>query len=404
MAVEVAGGSSGGRWWSAEADGYRSDPPCSPTYYPDNHTHYTCTCGVYGEKVDEGIPAHNYNYTEWWQASFKTWDSQTLEQIIKANIYQKTENAYFGNSAADNSLNIPLSITYSGIVWEDAHTGKGQDMDGTYKAGEKGIKNIKVTVYDTKYNNGPYSTYTDANGNYILANLPMGKYYAVFDYDGQTYISTTYFVDGESHFSINSKAQENKADRIAFNNKFYEIVENGVVNRVGGYNTYTKIGYNTNTAGKSYAITNNDGKVEGEYTFFKMSATTMQENSNGSYNIITYPREDEVHLSSINKVALGKTYTATYPKLGQINFSLSKRTEADFEIKKDIYKVIVEVNGKKQEYTYNTRAAIKNYDIEQKVKAEYANTVYNRALYRTDYSYKIDDYIAATALNKRIVR
>ena len=86
----------------------------------------------------------------------------------------------------------------------------------------------------------------------------MDQYVAYFDYDGQVWEPTTYFAGGEDEFDVNSKAQENAVDRINFNNKFKEIIEQGGVAPDGS--TITSIEYDTKTPGKSYAITNDSFK------------------------------------------------------------------------------------------------------------------------------------------------
>ena len=321
-----------------------------------------------------------------------------------------------------DNLNLPLRMDYEGIVWEDAHTGKMQDQDGLLGAGEKGIEGVKVIIHGTRYGY-EHTTYTDANGKYAFKDVKMDQYYATFDYDGQVWEPTTYFAGGEDEFSVNSKAQENAQDRIAFNNKFKEIIEQGGVSPDGS--TITGIEYDTKTAGKSFAITNNSykelsnkgsfkgsdglqygGPLEGDYERYKMTATTMEDTTpentiDGQYNIISYPREDNVHIETWDKTILGTTYTALYQKARQINLGLVRRTAADFEVRKDVYKAIVQINGKTEEYTYSSRDNItESFDIEVKTGPDYGDVEYNRAIYRSDYNYRISDYADGTQLNK----
>lgn len=321
-----------------------------------------------------------------------------------------------------DNLDLPLRMDYEGIVWEDAHTGKMQDQDGLLGAGEKGIEGVKVTIHGTRYGY-EHTTYTDTDGKYAFKELKMDQYYATFDYDGQVWEPTTYFAGGEDEFSVNSKAQENAQDRIAFNNKFKEIIEQGGVAPDGS--TITSIEYDTKTAGKSFAITNNSykelsskgnfkgsdglqygGPVEGDYERYKMTATTMVDNTpdntiDNNYTIIHYPREDEVHIENWDKYIGNTLYTALYHKVRQINLGLVRRTAADFEVRKDVYKAIVQINGKTEEYTYSSRDNItESFDIEVKNGPDYGDVEYNRAIYRSDYNYRISDYADGTQLNK----
>lgn len=343
-------------------------------------------------------------------------DNQKMVGLAGAALVQANE------TVKTLSLGLPVRMDYEGIVWEDSHTGKMQDQDGLLGAGEKGIEGVKVIIHGTRYGY-EHTTYTDANGKYAFKDVKMDQYYATFDYDGQVWEPTTYFAGGEDEFSVNSKAQENAQDRIAFNNKFKEIIEQGGVSPDG--RTITGIEYDTKTAGKSFAITNNSykelsnngslkgsdglqygGPVEGDYERYKMTATTMEDTTpentiDGQYNIISYPREDNVHIETWDKTILGTTYTALYQKARQINLGLVRRTAADFEVRKDVYKAIVQINGKTEEYTYSSRDNItESFDIEVKTGPDYGDVEYNRAIYRSDYNYRISDYADGTQLNK----
>lgn len=400
---------------------------CGGGYYANGRLHLcdhgrAGRCGVLCERYGYCEHGKNHPHTEAIIEFLRLSSGTTMKDPQKLVMALQAVINHIYRSAKVDNLNLPLRMDYEGIVWEDSHTGKMQDQDGLLGAGEKGIEGVKVIIHGTRYGY-EHTTYTDANGKYAFKDVKMDQYYATFDYDGQVWEPTTYFAGGEDEFSVNSKAQENAQDRIAFNNKFKEIIEQGGVSPDGS--TITGIEYDTKTAGKSFAITNNSykelsnkgsfkgsdglqygGPLEGDYERYKMTATTMEDTTpentiDGQYNIISYPREDNVHIETWDKTILGTTYTALYQKIRQINLGLVRRTAADFEVRKDVYKAIVQINGKTEEYTYSSRDNItESFDIEVKTGPDYGDVEYNRAIYRSDYNYRISDYADGTQLNK----
>ena len=71
----------------------------------------------------------------------------------------------------DAGLSLPASL--GNFVWED------RDGDGIQDAGEPGIPNVTVRLYDATSNLADTTT-TDANGLYAFVNLPAGPYFVQF--------------------------------------------------------------------------------------------------------------------------------------------------------------------------------------------------------------------------------
>lgn len=162
---------------------------------------------------------------------------------------------------------IDLTTALAGEVWLD---GIGQKTDATHKTdgvkddGEKGVKNVGITValyedgvrkraaiaHDSSGKRISWPIYTDSNGKYKVARLEAPgngtynentkkyttRYYAVeFTYDGQTYKSTVYLsTDGTegtiakykanpNNYKKSSMAVESVNSRYAFDTKFGEI-------------------------------------------------------------------------------------------------------------------------------------------------------------------------------------
>lgn len=220
------------------------------------------------------------------------WDSHPagITVKVKANILKEVidvqdvsnvpeaHRGYFGSLYGDGDennskitttikWNIDLTTALAGEVWLD---GIGQKTDATHKTdgvkddGEKGVKNVGITValyedgvrkraaiaHDSSGKRISWPIYTDSNGKYKVGRLEAPgngtynentkkyttRYYAVeFTYDGQTYKSTVYLsTDGTegtiakykanpNNYKKSSMAVESVDSRYAFDTKFGEI-------------------------------------------------------------------------------------------------------------------------------------------------------------------------------------
>ncbi len=78
--------------------------------------------------------------------------------------YQSTTGTPF---SGQTGAGLSLVGAVGDRVWLD------EDGDGIQDAGEPGIANVKVTLTNGSQT---YTTYTDANGNYVFTNIPIGSY------------------------------------------------------------------------------------------------------------------------------------------------------------------------------------------------------------------------------------
>jgi len=83
--------------------------------------------------------------------------------------YQSTTGTSFSGQTGAGLL---LAGAVGDRVWLD------EDGDGVHDAGESGIANVKVTLSNGSQT---YTTYTDANGNYVFTNVPVGVYTVSID-------------------------------------------------------------------------------------------------------------------------------------------------------------------------------------------------------------------------------
>lgn len=115
------------------------------------------------------------------------------------------------NNGDDNSQNNNQNHTQgnniiAGVAWLDS------DSDGVKDAGESLLSNIKAKLLNVETNEivknaegNEITSTTNAEGIYLLQNIPNGNYIVVFDYDRTRYGLTTYQASGVSE-SDNSNA------------------------------------------------------------------------------------------------------------------------------------------------------------------------------------------------------
>ncbi len=92
----------------------------------------------------------------------------------KGNKVSDTGGSAVGVKAADASNYFGRVATVGDFVWNDTNANGIQD------AGESGIPEVKVDLYDVSTNKVVASVGTDKDGRYSLANVVPGKYFLVF--------------------------------------------------------------------------------------------------------------------------------------------------------------------------------------------------------------------------------
>lgn len=297
-----------------------------------------------------------------------TWNPTTLQWEQTNIIVPDKEEVTTANGADKNmwivsAKNRAQISELSGHVWIDKPTGeKGtQPPNGKYDINEDFKKGVQVYLYQTDGTQvtqdafgKPYGTngflITDENGAYKFEHIEKKlnvSYYILFKYDGINYIRT---VAGDS------KADEKAGDRSSFNGKFKTI-------SAGTSNGGVTLTYQYNGTDKSTLITENaDKTVRPE---FEMKADTQTAN-----NVYTQKTTD-------------------------IDLGLRPKT-LDLSLMMNIYDAEVSINGYDQtDIKYDTRFDDNNnmiIDVNQGQKPENI-AQYNMNLYRSDYSYRIGDYM-----------
>ena len=284
------------------------------------------------------------------------------QNVVNASYYRAT-------NILTVEIKNEVTIDLKGKVWLDGQTGlkpvKGPN--GLYDANETLMANIKVVARRVSDNAIIQETVTDANGNYILKDLPESingiiKYYVEFTYDGINYIATTPKVGNDE--TIDSDAYE--IDRAAFNDKF-KTIEKDVAIATDGTRTSLEGEYDITTdPTKAVLVTNKeDGIVKDK---FAMVATTKPID----YNINT----------------------------NNIDMGLVKKG-VDLAAITDVYQAKISINGKEKIYNYNDIQELQrdeeNNPILEPLQIE--NVRYNLYLYDSDYNYRIADYKLPAARN-----
>ena len=286
-----------------------------------------------------------------------------------------------------------LTIEYTdieGTVWKDCEEGKQEERDNVLTNRDKGLANIDVELYQDREGNGNYikiaTTKTDANGHYkfdrfnvegIRKNpdgsytlspirLEVNKNYIVkFGYGGQQYEPVTVTPLTSNAYTIEKSAgHEVATERQALNESFFEIV-NGTSSKKpdGSIGINGVIKYDKDTAKHTSTIIRDRAREEGE-AFWQASKIWSTTDS--------FPG------------------TLANEKIHNINQGLYERAQINFGIMSDVKEAELVINGKSSIYEHNRKDEGKAISIE--LTQEDLKTVYNQAIYRSDYMYRIDDY------------
>ena len=351
---------------------------------------------------------------------------------------------------------IDLTIELGGYVFLDNNGGKESKPDGKYsnEAGERKVSNIDVTLYQedgTEIGRMKTGSEGNAEGHYLFTRLnAMFQYYVKFTYNGQYYQATTFSSSetwGGTDWKNNSNAKDIRKNRENYNARFaiigsspenYKVLEENRTNE-----TFTKmelLGYTLQKDG-TYKLTNDpiidsylDCQLKEEHTngnhtpgCYKTFGTLIKSSSNDEreQKMIQYVKDCMIDAYTTADGAEGlyptpslfvideKPVTRDYVRLiggipeilydnaYYINLGLNPREQTDIAIKKDIEKVTLEINGQKQDYTYDTlenkENADEQWDIHVRLSDAYYNTNYSRELYKSDYIYKASMYGDADA-------
>lgn len=270
--------------------------------------------------------------------SHQTMDGRTVQRLVTID--------YTGGPQKDDadSPEIELTIDLAGKVFKDNLANKDGTEDGIISTGDEMLEGIEVTLFDSTGAEIAKTT-TDKDGYYEFKDQPASKqYYVRFKYNGQLYEPTTYqrvskIIDnagtlGLTTIAERSYATDGKQNRQNFNNKFTPV---------DSTHTVPDRDDTTNAAFDIYAYTGPNGMEELKY-----------------YGVSNSKEE-----------------------LLNINFGIKDREQFDMNLRKDLVKVDLHINGKSHTYNYpggeqDLEVDIRGTDIPD----------YNRAIRSSDLQYK----------------
>ena len=268
----------------------------------------------------------------------KTMSGKTVQRLVTID--------YTGGTKTDDddTPEIELTIDLAGKVFKDNLANKDGTEDGILSTGDEMLEGIEVTLFD-KAGTEIAKTTTDKNGYYEFKDQPASKqYYVRFKYNGQLYEPTTYqrvskIIDndgtlGPTTIAERSYATDGKQNRQNFNNKFTPV---------DSTHTVPDRNDTTNAAFDIYAYTGPNGMEQLLY-----------------YGVSNSKEE-----------------------LLNINFGIKDREQFDMNLRKDLVKVDLHINGKSHTYDYpggeqDLEVDIRGTDIPD----------YNRAIRSSDLQYK----------------
>ena len=229
-------------------------------------------------------------------------------------------------------------IDLKGKVFLDKKTGKGNDPpNGYYDSADSLVQGIEVKLYRADNNQELATKYTDSSGYYEFKHYTKAhEYYIRFKYNGQIYECTTYN-ESSASIKLRSYATEGINERRAFNNKFTPV-------------------------NASHKVPNRDDTGNAQFIIYAYTG------SNGPNNKKKYGKNN------------------TKEELDNINLGLMERDIFDMNLRKDLVKVDVSINGKDHTYQYNGNGE----DLEVNIRGTDVPD-YERKLRKSDLQYKTQD-------------
>lgn len=306
--------------------------------------------------------------------------AEITEMTNKNSVVVQDTTGYNNFDADYFILNYPYdgpgSGIISGMVWNDTNRLKDNKEEGynsLYDNVESKLSGIKVYLYRTGLDgrNSPIANATtDSEGKYsfadkdIYTSIPSrerhikgptvsdtvnrwnGKYYSyyiVFEYDGIKYTSTP---DGQSSVNI--------TDQAAFENGTYQINSNAK-------ESDSKVKESRANFNSKFTKINKDSDIEYDRYIGKTSIEGQE------YNIIPQSihkyNESKMSMQSATNVITLANNDVLLQEIKYINLGLRGRDTLDLNVKTDIDKISVQVNGVTTDYAGKNSITVRKSDL-----------------------------------------
>ena len=277
----------------------------------------------------------SYTYYEPSPVSYNGWSIQRMVTL---------DYNHGGSNATAVGPEIELVFDLKGKVFKDVPATKYGAENGILDQMDIMLPGIEVTLFDSNGNQVNQKT-TDSNGYYEFLRLPASKkYYVRFKYNGQLYEPTTY-------------------QRVS------KVLDN-----------YGTLGA-TSVAERSYATDGRQNRTDFNAKFTPVDAThkvpDRNDESNPAFDIYSYTGPNGMEELKYYGISNSKE------ELSNVNFGIKEREKFDMNLRKDLVKVDVSINGKSHTYQYNGD----NQDLEVKIRGTDLPD-YERAFRSSDLLYK----------------
>lgn len=303
---------------------------------------------------------------------------------------------------------IDLTMCLGGRVWADSNDSKEGTGDQIFGSNDLPIPNMGVTLTCVETGETK-STKTLAGtagsepyqqiGSYLFEKLdPMKTYKVTFRYNGQYYQpvqwnSSSTWANTTTWYN-NSNAMDNQGEREALNVLFETIGQN--------HGTYS---------GSNQSTTREDLQNSGAIDEFGLPlgggsySTYVQDCMINAYTIDAYPYpsvfviDDKPVTREYMALVGGKEPQILYDAAYYINLGLDEREESDVALKKDVDHVVLEINGQRYNYTYNSLETKLESDGSWTIGVETSDAFkknyglsYTRKIAPEDFLYKVSEY------------
>lgn len=337
-----------------------------PNKTPDNHKGTTVT--TYN---------HYFYYTLKRNTPYPTQKLMATALNLHKN-YKNAEITLGGNTGID------ITMELGGYVFLDKDEGKVNEGDSKLDQDMKeAIPGAEVWLYDTQGNLVDIKD-TNEHGQYVFTQLnAQKKYYVRFVYNGMLYTNVAYNIGNPAYnteaWKVTSKATENNAERIEFNNRFAEIgsyptnykITNKIFgNDLGDYNkTYlqetivdlfkevtneivTQRGNEAQAYQNLANKYNSDPEIKNKLQFIADCRISAYTNGDGT-TYKQFPIYQQFTIDTVGGIIGGVEYKPIYDGQYWINLGIKGRPTFDLYLGKDVYKATVSINGKTETYKYN---------------------------------------------------
>ena len=326
--------------------------------------------------------AHIIGHTYYLIADKVTLGRVDSQKLIEVDWVKKEYKKHIQELDIDGKIR--LTMNFEGNVWNDQNE---MISNGINENNEKKIKGVKVTLYKkdettpTTKLTSQNPVYTDENGNYRFENIRPGLYEIEYKYDGQTYRTTKFLINGnvtdyknnpdDEKYINNSKAEETKENRQNLNNRYYEITPNGAIGTDG---TTTNLEYRQE-GNNSKIVTRNENEV-----------------SRQQYEIATNTASSNIYYPLTEKFTINKVEYMMIEDEKNIDLGLSEREKTNENLTLDVYESTFSIKGMTQRFAYNEKN-LRNKDQIQDISD------YTQYVNRADYEWRWDDSLASVWAN-----